>query len=316
MAQANLSIEKKVLILSALVEGTPINAICRMFKVGKNSVLDVIAETGEALAAYTSRTFRNLPCERVEMDEQWQYVGKHGQRMEKEEAARGDFWLWCAIDADTKLVITYAVGRRDWNTAEDFVSDVAKRVTGPAQISTDKLRAYAGPVQAYMGEQGASYATELKSYGSASDFIPAEFQSRRKNGIPKIVSAKREAVMGQPNLATATISHIERVFLTMRQELVRFTRLTLAYSKSLRMHKLAVSLNLGIYNLVRKHTTLGTTPAVAAGVESKRWTMEDVVVMTEAYWQPKKAAQKAVKATERRAAQDAVFVEYLAQQNA
>ena len=103
MANNRISKAKRVFILAALSEGTPINAVARMFSVGKHSVLRVIEETGEALSDYMSDTFRDLPCERVAMDEQWQYVGKHDQRMMTKERDRGDFWLWAAIDSDTKL---------------------------------------------------------------------------------------------------------------------------------------------------------------------------------------------------------------------
>src|ERR1700722_5051790 len=112
MPAQRISKEKRVYILAALSEGTPINAVCRMFHVGKNAVLRVIDETGEAFADYMDRNFRDLPCERIEMDEQWQYVGKHGQRMTEKESGRGDFWLWAAIDPDTKLVLSHMIGNR------------------------------------------------------------------------------------------------------------------------------------------------------------------------------------------------------------
>ena len=114
-----------------------------------------------------------------------------------------------------------------------------------------------------------------------ADFAPETFAQRRKNGIEPIVTAEREAVTGAPNLATLTTCHVERVFLTIRQELKRYRRLGLGYSKDLRMHKLATALILGVYNLVRRHSSLGTTPAVAAGIEEKPWILEDVVALTE-----------------------------------
>lgn len=312
MANNRISKEKQVFILAALSEGTPINAVCRMFGVGKNGVLRVIAETGEALIDYMIREFRDLPVARLEMDEAWQYVGKHGQRMATKEEGRGDFWLWAAIDADTKLVINYHIGGRKWTDAEDFVRDTAKRISGPVQITTDALASYAGPIRAYFAE-GTSYTTETKNYGDAKDFNPASFPQTRKNGIPKIVKAERKEVFGNPCIASSTVSHCERLFLTIRQQATRFTRLTLGYSKCIRMHKLATALQIGLYNLVRKHSSLdGQTPAQAAGVEEKRWMLEDVVAMTEAYWAPKLEAQKADKAFAKRLAEDAVFADELA----
>src|SRR5256714_10087808 len=128
MANKKLSKEKQTLVLMALCEGMPIRAAARMFKVGKNAIHRLICETGEAFADYMDKNFRDLPCKRIEMDEQWQYVGKHGQRMERKEPTRGDFWLWACIDADTKLVFSHLIGTRKNTTGGDFVYDVAKRV--------------------------------------------------------------------------------------------------------------------------------------------------------------------------------------------
>jgi len=279
MANKRLSREKQVYVLAALSEGTPINGVCRMFKVGVHTVLRLIDETGEALADYMDRNFRDLPCQRIEMDEQWQYVGIHGQRMAQKEKERGDFWLWAAIDPDTKLIFSHLIGTRKNSTGTVFVDDVARRVKGPVQIATDKNRSYACNIRGAFGQEGYSYGTDSKNFDDR-DCAP---DSQRKNGVAPIVSSEREAVIGNPDLATVTTSHIERVFLSVRQECTRFTRLTLGYSKDLHMHKRAVALHFGLYNLVRKHKTLGTSPAVAAGIEAKRWGLEDVVDLTAKY---------------------------------
>ncbi len=142
MANKRLSKEKQAFVLAALCEGMPINAVCRTFKTGKHSVLRVIRETGEAFADYMSANFRDLPCQRIELDEQWQYVGCHAGRMVAPEKERGDFWLWAAIDSDTKIVFSHRVGKRDWITGNMFVEDVKDRVSGPVQIATDNLPAY------------------------------------------------------------------------------------------------------------------------------------------------------------------------------
>ena len=319
MANQRLSIPKRAAIIAALCEGTPINAVCRMFKTGKHAVLRVIAETGEALEDYMSRNFRDIPCARIAMDEQWQYVGRHGATMgNKNEAERGDFWLWCAVDPDTKLVFSYKIGKRDMATGKDFMADVRARVVGAPQIATDNLNSYPALVRGAFGYEGYSYGTETKNFGEPNypkNMTPMDWNRIQRKPVSKTVSSKRKAVVGSPNLGSLTTCHIERVFLTVRQELARFTRKTLAYSKDLEMHKAAVNLHFGIYNLVRKHTTLGTTPAVAAGIEENRWTLERVVEMTEAYWQPKRANEQAAKAAAKRIAEDAVFEQALAALN-
>lgn len=316
MANQRISAEKRAFIIGALTEGTPVNACVRMFRVTKPAVLRVIAETGEALARYQSTHFRNLRCARLELDEQWQYCGKHGQRMSPQEKrdnpAKGDFWLWCALDPDSKLVVSQRVSGRKWQDAEDFVSDLSRRVEGPVQITSDALAQYERPIRYYFQREGMSYGTETKVFVDPPTL--ASWQKSRRNGIQQIAKATREAVIGKPNLQTSTTAHVERLFLSVRQELTRFTRCTLGYSKSLKMHRLSVSLHFGIYNLCRRHTSLGgQTPAQAAGIESSRWSFEDVVKMTDAYWQPILAKRTAEKAQSRRAAEDEAFMAALAE---
>jgi IS1 family transposase len=184
MPNLRLSTDKRALVLAALCEGTPINAVCRISGVAKETVLRIIRETGEALADYMMTKFRDLPCKRVELDEQWQYVGKHGQRMMKKEAERGDFWLWCAVDPDTKLVFSYRVGRRTSDVGQDFLYDVAKRVRGPVQIATDNFAQYPFHVRGAFGYEGYSYGTETKVFGEPQNWPRTEAEDRRKHGIP------------------------------------------------------------------------------------------------------------------------------------
>ena len=142
------------------------SAVTRMLKVGTKTVKRVIEESGEALAIYMSENFRGLPVKRLELDRQWQYVGIHGQRMSREEKrtekAKGDFWFWCGIDADTKLVVSYLIGRRDWNTGEDFIRQTPSRITGPVQVASDNFGVYERCVRAYFTHQGTSHGTETK----------------------------------------------------------------------------------------------------------------------------------------------------------
>src|SRR3989440_7829433 len=284
--------QKQALVLAALREGAPLNSVTRMFKVSIHTVLRVIRDTGEMFADYMDKELRNLPCARIEMDEQWQYVGCHAGRMvNRKDPERGDFWLWAAIDADTKLVLSHRVGKRSWIDGNLFVGDVGERVKGAVQIATDQLPAYAFHIRQHFGYEGYSYGTETKIFGEP--MLPDGTLARlgRNEGVRKMVTAEREAVVGSPDLESLTTSHIERAFLTVRQELKRFQRKGLGYSKDLDMHKHAIALLLGVYNFVRKHHGLGTTPAVAAGLEEKPWSLEQVVEMTQAYWLRKTQAR-------------------------
>jgi IS1 family transposase len=185
MPRPRLSKERQTLVLMALCEGMPINAVTRMFKTGKHAVLRVIRETGEAFTDYMDSNFRDLPCLRIEMDEQWQYVGAHSDRMIEPEKERGDFWLWACIDADTKLVFSHKIGKRDWITGNTFVEDVSKRVRGPVQIATDNHRSYAFHIRQHFGYEGYSYGTETKIFGEPK--LPDGTLARlgRNEGVPQ-----------------------------------------------------------------------------------------------------------------------------------
>jgi len=209
---------------------------------------------------------------------------------ERGNETRGDFWLWACIDADTKLVFSHRVGKRDWKNGWHFVGDVRKRDRGPVQIATDNNVGYARHIRDHFGYEGFSYGTETKVF--REPMMPDGSLARlgRNEGVRKMQTAERKAVIGSPDLGSLTTSHIERAFLTVRQELKRFQRKGLGYSKDLEMHKAGVALHFGVYNFVRKHHTLKTTPAVAAGIEIEPWTLERVVEMTADYMRRKEDA--------------------------
>ena len=168
-------------------------------------------------------------------------------------------------------------------TGNQFVEDVRNSVKLPVQIATDNHRPYAFYIRQHFGYEGYSYGTETKIFGAPKLTDGMLARLGRNEGVRKMETAERKAVVGAPDLESLTTSHIERAFLTVRQELKRFERKGLGYSKSLEMHKLAVALHFGVYNFVRKHHTLETTPAVAAGLEEKPWSLEKVVEITDTY---------------------------------
>ena len=116
---------RRALVLAALCKGASLNAAAQMFRVGDKNIRRIIRESGDALADYMDANFRDLPCERIELDEQWQYVGCHAGRMVEPDREKGDFWLWACIDADTKLIFSHKIGKRDWWTGYSFVEDVS-----------------------------------------------------------------------------------------------------------------------------------------------------------------------------------------------
>ena len=186
----------------------------------------------------------------------------------------GDVWTFCAIDAETKLVPAFRVGKRDAVTANAFVSDVASRMANQVQISTDALRAYVDAVEQSFGTD-VDYGQIVKVYVHDSAQHP-----ERKYSAPHFASAIRRPISGKPDMGLVSTSYIERLNGTTRLHVKRLARLTLAFSKKLDNFKAAVALHFAYYNFVRRHNTLRCTPAMAAGVERDFWTVEQLVEAT------------------------------------
>ena len=270
------------MILTAICEGMAVNAVCRTFKVGKPNVLRFIREAGRACEDWHNRHFRNLTIERLELDEQWAYVHTHRERMTKEEKAerpdRGDCWLWASMCPDSKAIINWRTGKRTARAATDFTGDLASRIAGRVQITSDQLNSYTFVVPSAFGDR-ADYAQEHKVFAKSS----AEGHEWMRFRTNPLVGVNRQVISGTPNLRTSTVCHIERFFLTMRQQNKRKARKTLAYSKRWDNHALTASIHIFIHNMVRVHETIKTTPALALGIADRRWTLEDVVTMTDEF---------------------------------
>jgi IS1 family transposase len=140
-------------VISALVEGVSVNATCRMTGVAKHTVLNLLRTLGCAAAAYHHRHVRDLRVRRLQCDEIWQFVGAKRKNVtpEQAQAGWGDSWTWTAIDADTKLCVTYYVGDRGGAAAYEFMQDCAERIIGRPQITTDAHRPYLQAVEDAFG---------------------------------------------------------------------------------------------------------------------------------------------------------------------
>ena len=280
---------KRAAILAVLCEGNGINGICRMFSVGKNTVLRLIKETGEACEDWHNRHFRNLDVHRLELDEQWGFVQFHRDRMTPDEKKSnpewGDAWLQIGIDPDSKAIVSWRTGRRTANATLDFARDLASRISGRVQITTDLLPSYRLALPRAFGSR-AVHAPEEKQFSPP----PAPAFKWLKSAINPLVGVKRKAVTGNPDLSTATVCHAERWFLNHRQLNRRATRKSLAHSKTLENHTLTASIHIFAHNMIRRHEAIKTTPAIALGVETEAWTLERLVEMTDAYLKQKEDA--------------------------
>jgi len=273
-----LSSQERGHILHLLCEGMSIRAITRTTGVSKNTVTKLLNDAGRALGAYQNATFRNLQCKRVQVDEIWSFTYAKQKNVRAALAApegAGDTWTWTAIDADSKLVLSWLVGSRDAGSAYEFIQDVYDRLANRIQLTSDGLNAYINAVRDIFGID-VDFAQLVKVYGAA----PEAFKGRYSPAPLK--AARKTRIEGRPDLAHVSTSYVERQNLTMRMHMRRFTRLTNGFSKKVENHANAVSLHFAYYNFVRIHKTLRVTPAMAAGVTDKLWEMADLVAIVEA----------------------------------
>ena len=256
-----LSSGQRTRILNQLVEGASMRAITRIEKVGINTVTKLLVDAGEACAAYHDEHVRGVKAARVQADEIWSFTYAKQRNVDAAKAApdsAGDTWTWVAMDADVKLAISWLTGPRDGQSAYDFMMDLAERLAGRVQLTTDGLRVYQEAVEAAFG-MDVDFAQLIKVYGD----IP---ETERRYSTPPCKAAVPKVVQGDPNPADISTSYIERQNLTMRMSNRRYTRLTNGFSKKLRNHEHHNALHFAHYNFCRIHKTLRMTPAMAAGV--------------------------------------------------
>lgn len=271
-----LSTEKRAQIIGALVEGNSIRATCRMTGAAKNTVTKLLVDIGEAAAAYQDKVLRDLPCEVVEADEIWSFCyakNKNVPDQFKGTPGYGDVWTFTAICADTKLIPTWLVGERTGDDADVFLRDLADRMDGRIQLSTDGHSMYLSTVGPAFRQQ-VDYAQIMKIY--AAD--PSDGRGKYSPAI--CTGIKKKALKGDPDMERVSTSYVERQNLTMRMGMRRFTRLTNGFSKKVENLAHAVSLHFLYYNFARPHASLKDpyprTPAMAAGVADHVWTLEEI----------------------------------------
>jgi IS1 family transposase len=270
-----LTDERRAAVIRALVEGNSIRSTVRITGVAKNTVAKLLLDTGDACSQYQAQVLRNLPCKRLQVDEIWSFCYSKAKNVPLEKCGEpgvGDVWTWAAICAETKLVPSWQVGARDAATALRFMSDLSERLANRVQLITDGNRVYLEADENYFGSN-IDYAMLIKQFGGGGDGSRPE--TRYSPG--DIVRTSKHRIMGNPDVKHVSTSYAERANLTMRTCMRRFTRLTNAFSKKIENHCAAASLHFMYYNFVRRHQTLRITPAMAAGVTNRLWTIEDVV---------------------------------------
>jgi IS1 family transposase len=274
-----LPLQTRVQILSMLCEGSSMRSISRVCDVSINTVSKLLVDAGEVCIAYHDQYVRGLQSKRVQCDEIWSFCyakNKNVRDAKSPAAGAGDVWTWTALDADSKMIISWSVGRRDAESAYALMEDLRSRLKTRVQLTTDGHKAYLEAVEGTLGAD-VDYAMLIKLYGGAHGN-----EQERKYSPGECIGAKKEAIQGEPDPQHISTSYVERQNLNMRMGMRRFTRLTNAFSKKFVNHCHALSLYFMFYNFCRLHKTLRVSPAMAAGVSDKLWNMEDIVALIDA----------------------------------
>jgi IS1 family transposase len=273
-----LKTAKRVSVVASLVEGSSINATVRMTGVAKHTVLKLLADLGCACAEYHEKHVRNLRVKRVQCDEIWSFVGSKAKNTKPAKAAQGhgDVWTWTAIDADSKLIISYLLGDRGAGSAHTFMSDLQERIDNRIQIqlTTDGHRVYALAVDNVFGAD-IDYAMLVKIYGASGDNPESRYSPAT------CIGCRTGVLSGSPDPKHISTSFVERQNLTMRMGMRRFTRLTNGFSKKIENHGHAVAIHFMHYNFCRIHKSLRVTPAMEAGLADHVWGLEELISLLE-----------------------------------
>jgi len=275
-----LSMQKAATAIRVMMEGTSVSGTCRLLHLGKATLLDLLLQVGQGCERLMEETIVSVPCESIQCDELWSFIAmKEKTKIRKgyhwEEI--GDCYTWTAIEKTTKLLLAYAVGRRDNATAMEFMRKLRRATPtfGSFQIDTDGLGIYTSVIPILFG-RSQDHAQVIKIFG-----FPAEGETKYSPG--PIIDMHVQVGSGNPDVTTASTSFVERSNLTIRMMLRRFTRLTNGFSKSWRYHKAALGLLFAFYNFCRKHMTLTeqyerkTTPAMAAELTDHVWSVKELI---------------------------------------
>ena len=273
-----LSPERQAEVLKVLCEGNSIRSTARITGTAINSVVTILKKAGKVCLEYQDKCLRNLATQRIECDEIWSFCYAKQRNLPPEKQGRlgyGDIWTFVALDADTKLAVSWLVGLREPWYAYEFLKDVKKRVRSRIQLSTDGHHMYFQAAEDTFGTD-IDFAMIIKYYNSTHD-------EQGRYSPPHCTHVKTKWVQGSPDMSKVSTSYVERQNLTMRMNMRRLTRLTNAFSKKLENHMAALALYFMHYNFVKTHKTLANpyprTPAMAAGISKDIWTFREIIAL-------------------------------------
>jgi len=264
---------KRAQVIATLIAGCSVNSTARLTGVSVPTILKLLSDVGDVCADAHDRLVRDVKARRVQADEIWSFVGTKAANATEEEKAcgMGDAWVWTAIDADSKRIVSYLVGLRNSECAETFITDLAQRLAQRIQLSTDGLKIYIDAVENAFGAD-VDYAQLVNQYA-------AVVEGQKRYSPAECCGAIKNTIAGSPDAAHINTSYSERVNLTIRMSDRRFTRLTNAFSKKLANHISSVHLHNFFYNFCRIHKSLRITPAMVAGLTDRVWTIAAMEAM-------------------------------------
>ncbi len=280
----SLDSETRARIVAALVEGVSISSIVRMTGVAKTTILRLIREVGSACARFHDAQVRGLGTLNVQADEVWSYCTMKQRRVPVElqnTVGIGSIWTWTAIDADTRLIISWLASNRSQEAADAFIADLKARTSMRLQITTDGYGSYIDAIaRAFPNRGDVDYAEEIKTYTNSPQpgMSPSSAASRYSPG--RVKSVVRIPRIGMPITANISTAYMERWNLTLRMQNRRFTRLTNAFSKKFENHRHMIAMTVVFYNFCKSHKSLGSkTPAQVAGLTDYVWTVSDMLAL-------------------------------------
>jgi IS1 family transposase len=254
-----------------------------MTGVAKNTIQKLTRELGEAVAQYSDNLLRDIKAQRVQCDEVWCFCYAKDKNLPDEMRGQpgvGSIWTWTAIDADSKLMISWRLGARDASHAHAFIRDVQERLANRVQLTTDGNRLYLEAVLDSFAQ--IDFAMLKKLYGPGEDGPEVHYSPRKCNGT------KKKVILGNPDPDHVSTSYAERQNLNIRMQNRRFTRLTNAFSKKAEMLHWSLALTFFYHNFVRIHQSLRVTPAMKAGVTDHKWSIEEMVDLLPEATHPRK----------------------------
>ena len=270
-----LPLSEQTKIIAHLVDGCSVRATTRLTGAAKGTILRLLVAVGTGCARLHDRLVRSVESSMIEADELYALIGKREKRKTAKDADEiGDAYTFVALCIVSKLIISHVTGKRDADNAQTFMLDLRDRVLGRPQLSTDGFSPYRYAVARAFGTDGVDYGQVVKEYETS---IERQAIAANRYSPGRVKSVSRESVFGKPDIDVINSSYVERSNLTFRMSMRRFTRLTNGFSKKLDNHVAAVALHVMAYNFVRVHQTLRTTPAVAARLASRPWSLAELV---------------------------------------